>query len=610
MSNNAPWQAGLDYALGTMVVPRSAASVIATAIVNAGFESGDTDWTKGAGWAINNAGSAFEGSWRGIKTGSVSDSKIVCTEVAVVPGQKIRARCMLAVTAAGTVTARVGITWRNAAHADISSVTTGTNVGRTSGNWRPSVVEATAPALAAYAVIWASANTSSVADEVLADSFTWNYSSIVPLGSFLFEATVAGISAATEPTWPSVAGGTVVDGTVTWTARAASRVTWKAVPILKSGTVEPVWPTAIGASVADGSISWRATNRVVEDSNCPHSPVVIIATSKVYAVSRNGDVVRYCATVNPRDWTTIEDAGYLPTGMNFQQSDKACVLNLYRAKLAVFTSSGMQLWDIDEDPANNALFDTIEGIGSIYNRSATNVVGDLFMLTEPGVRSVGIAAGAENFQAGDIGMPIDDLVQEQMTYLDGLEPIGFYYPGAGQFCLAFPPAVPGVFSDATTFVYTMNRVGQVGAWSRYVTPFTIKATAQLGKHLYVRNESCAWKADKTINYDEIPNGTPTPTKRYFNGIVQWPWLEVGRAGQDAMMESFDIIGDGTPTVQFGYDQRNHDIFTDAYVVDADTLTGFPIAMPLTAPSISTKITYVGAADNFWALKAFSMYFTN
>jgi hypothetical protein len=49
--------------------------------------------------------------------------------------------------------------------------------------------------------------------------------STLPTG-FEFEVTTGGVTDATEPTWPGAIDGTVVDGTVTFTARAAATATW------------------------------------------------------------------------------------------------------------------------------------------------------------------------------------------------------------------------------------------------------------------------------------------------------------------------------------------------------------------------------------------------
>lgn len=55
--------------------------------------------------------------------------------------------------------------------------------------------------------------------------------------TLIYKATRAGVSAAGEPTWPTVEGGTVVDGTVTWTAEARVRQ-WEAVQGHRRATVQ------------------------------------------------------------------------------------------------------------------------------------------------------------------------------------------------------------------------------------------------------------------------------------------------------------------------------------------------------------------------------------
>lgn len=57
-----------------------------------------------------------------------------------------------------------------------------------------------------------------------AGQIAWTRPSDPRLSPYLFEATTAGTSGGSEPTWPTTLGGTVTDDTVTWTARAVEEL--------------------------------------------------------------------------------------------------------------------------------------------------------------------------------------------------------------------------------------------------------------------------------------------------------------------------------------------------------------------------------------------------
>ncbi|GEM_PF-2333431 len=445
------WQPGVLYQPGDIVLPITMPAPTATEVANGDFSGGTTGWELSGGIGyVSDRGYAGLGCVR--LPGSVADGLALNeTELVVPTGQTITATCMVEQGASikGATRGWVEVHWFDG-DGLLLRVDKGNEVDDGSGGaWKQSTVTATSPSGAAYAragiALW------SVADHshpIWADNLRVSGTFAGLPSGLAYKAVqpAAGYSGGTEPAWPPVLEQTVNDNEVVWEAIATTRVVWKAEPLYVSGTTEPEWPTATGGYVRDGTANWRAVSRRVEDPKCPNTKIVAIAASKVFCGDK--DIVRYSATVNPLDWSSPEDAGYLATGLQNHGSNPVEAMALYRGNLAVFNAEGFQLWQVDEDPANMALLDALP-LGSTHHHALAPVSNDLFMIAGPGVRTLGIAASSTNFQAGDVGMPIDELVEPEVAAAEarGVMPMGLYNPGAGQYWLMFPrydapPAVP------------------------------------------------------------------------------------------------------------------------------------------------------------------------
>lgn len=434
------WQPGTTYVTGELVAPVITQSTLVAAIANAGFELGDSNWTKGAGWTLDTT-KPFVGSWSARHTGTGIARLVQAANTAVEPGDRFTASCYYNQGDSPKLTngARMVLQWLDSGAALLSEALGDIHTSSDAGpRWESLTVTGTAPATAAFVRIAVEVDKDHPAN-IWVDSVSWNYIPQAETLGFVFRATQAepGVSGDAEPVWPATAGGTVVDNQVTWTAVATSRVVWIAKPRLRSGGTEPDWPTVPGAVVVDGSMAWECITRRVEDENCPHGPYVAIAASKVYCA--DDDIIRYSATVNPLDWTTPQDAGYLPYGLQQFGANPVTGLSIYRSNLVAFNSQGFQMWQVDEDPANTALLDALP-IGSIHHWALTPVANDLFFLSDQGVRTIGIAASSTNLQAGDVGMPIDPLTQPAVAAATarGIRPLGTYLPSDGQYWLVMP----------------------------------------------------------------------------------------------------------------------------------------------------------------------------
>ncbi len=463
------WQPGTLYLPGDLVQPITQPAPNNPQVANGYFEDGATGWTFSGDAALSNTG-GYGSARCVVLPGNKPDGVALNNAQLVVPvGGQLTANSMIqqGASVAGATAGWTEIRWYDALNTLLQTDKGNVVDSGSGGAWHQSTVTATAPASAAYAR--AAIHLTSVADhnhEIFGDNLVVSGASAGLPEGLVYKAVQAesGTSGSSEPAWPGILGQQVIDNEVIWEAVTTSRVTWTASPRYVSGTVEPTWPTDIGAMVQDGTINWRAISRRVEDEKCPQSKVVAIVASKVFAADK--DIVRFSATANPLDWSTADDAGYLPTGLQQANANNMAVLQQYRANLVALNASSFQNWQVDPDPAAMAILDQMDGIGSVWPKAAVPVANDLFYLAALGVRTIGIANAAENLSAGDAGAPIDELVQEALSVavVNQSKVLATYYPGAGQYWLAFsdfpPPGLSiagdlpdGRVGQAVTFAY-------------------------------------------------------------------------------------------------------------------------------------------------------------
>ena len=99
----------------------------------------------------------------------------------------------------------------------------------------------------------------------------------------------------------------------------------------------------------DGSIEHHYLDgkydTLIQDTNCPHSRSLIKKAGKLFAIKN--DVVRFSATGNARDWSTPDDAGFLPVALQQSVNNKPVALGEYQGNLVVFFEDSAQIWQVE-----------------------------------------------------------------------------------------------------------------------------------------------------------------------------------------------------------------------------------------------------------------------
>jgi hypothetical protein len=451
----------------------------------------------------------------------------------------------------------------------------------------------------------------------------WTASSLKTLGKaykptvsngYVFKATNAGASAGTEPTWPTTVGATVTEDDTTATAWAATTaLSLGAIrrptvantylyEVTTAGTTagaQPTWPTTVGATVTDGSVTWTCRSRAayecttkpaykchgteIYDPNCPQSKAVVKKASKIFAIG--DEVVPFCKTNDPRNWTEPADAGFLGVGIQQSGAVNPTALGEYAGNLVVFFKDSAQVWQVDPDPANMKFVQGID-VGCPYPYGAANMAGDVFFASFDGVRSITTQATTGSLIDVDVGSPIDSLVSQVLTPSASVR--AFYYRGGGQFW---------VLVDSTAYVYSFSRTSKISAWSRYTFNFQIDDVSELEGDLYIRSGDSVYRMDRDATSD---------AGEVFPLSIEFAFLDFQAPGVLKQVHSMDVVMVGSAEISHKYDAKNPDYQTASAGFDGDSRPGGLSPVELCSVGIAPVIT--NAKDEEFELHALTYYF--
>jgi hypothetical protein len=225
--------------------------------------------------------------------------------------------------------------------------------------------------------------------------------------------------------------------------------------------------------------------------------------TKVYTVE--GSQLAFSAVGDATKWyrdppNTVQD-GSGKIDLSLEDSDMTdCVaLEVYYDKMAVFSSTAVQLWMMDPDPQKSTYQQTLRQAGTIAWRSVLQYgSGDVMYLSQSGIRSLRARNSSLAAAVSDIGSPLDPVIQDLFRYkgedwMSGT--IAVLQPVTGRFWIILPDRI---------FILSAFPGPKITAWSEYDPGFIITAAVVHNNSVVVRDDQ-----NKVYAYGGISDEGPT-----------------------------------------------------------------------------------------------------
>lgn len=339
---------------------------------------------------------------------------------------------------------------------------------------------------------------------------------------------------------------------------------------------------------------------------------------KLYVIAKfvNGDLRHYYDGVNIVDWnmggtkptgwgsivrthrrklyspvgsilwmTQIDTATSLDTtlgasfiNMNTHQSgsDAVTALGVFSQQLAVFARRVIQIWAMQDNPANNAPAQFLLETGT---RAPRSVIGfgdiDCFYLSDSGIRSLRARYATALAGVNDVGTPIDTLVREFVAALSEAtiqSAVALVEPLDSRLWMAVGDRI---------FVFSYFPSKKISAWSWYEPGVTFTDMVTVNDRVYAR------AGDQIYLYGGANNATYDDCKV----TCDLPFMSAGKPGTFKQVKAVDISSTGTWNMRILINPNDENDYVDVGDISGVTWFREGIEVPAHATHIAPSLVH-------------------
>jgi hypothetical protein len=233
------------------------------------------------------------------------------------------------------------------------------------------------------------------------------------------------------------------------------------------------------------------------------------------------------------------------TSMQSQFMAKLNACCVFQGSLVLFSEDGIQVWEVDPDPAKNYLVRSLTNCGCIAPQSVLNFGNfDTVFLSKSGIRSLQARQATDLMNVNDIGTPVDDFVSALVSQLD-IEAI------RRSACAVVEPEDARLWLSLgdVIMVHSYYRGSEISAWSTYTPGFHVDGMTVLDGKVWVRS------GDVVYLYGGLSQTEYDASK----AEVWTPYHHADKPATPKAFTGFDIGCTGEWTIKAAFDPNRLDL---------------------------------------------------